>query len=94
MSIFPTMILLPTLVRSLLQDDLLDELRLMVGPVVVGSGKRLFEDGSNRVTLRLVDSKTFSTGISTSPTSWRRAKVIGGPGHFILTLFCSIHPIS
>src|SRR5215217_6428695 len=35
-----------TLLRSLLREDLLDELRLMVHPVVVGSGKRLFEGGS------------------------------------------------
>ena len=51
------------LVRSLLQDDLLDELRLMVHPVVVGSGKRLFEEGSDQKALELVDSKTFSTGV-------------------------------
>jgi dihydrofolate reductase len=37
----------PTLVRSLLEDGLLDELRLMVHPIVVGSGKRLFEEGSD-----------------------------------------------
>ena len=53
----------PTLVRSLLQDGLLDELRLMVHPIVVGSGKRLFKEGGDRKTLRLVDSKTFSTGV-------------------------------
>jgi dihydrofolate reductase len=53
----------PTLVRSLLAADLLDELRLMVHPIVVGSGKRLFEDGSDRKALELVDSKTFSTGV-------------------------------
>ena len=53
----------PTLVRSLLQDDLLDELRLMVHPIVVGSGKRLFEDGSDQKALQLVDSKIFSTGV-------------------------------
>jgi dihydrofolate reductase len=53
----------PTLVRSLLEDDLLDELRLMVHPIVVGSGKRLFEEGSDRKALRLVGSKTFSTGV-------------------------------
>jgi dihydrofolate reductase len=35
------------LVRSLLEEDLLDELRLMVHPIVVGSGKRLFEEGSD-----------------------------------------------
>ena len=53
----------PTLVRSLLQENLLDELRLMVHPIVMGSGKRLFEDGSDQKALELVDSKTFSTGV-------------------------------
>ena len=52
-----------TLVQSLLQDDLLDELWLMVFPVVVGSGKRLFEDGGDLKGLKLVDSRTFSTGV-------------------------------
>ena len=52
-----------TLVRSLLRYDLLDELRLMVHPIVLGSGKRLFEDGGGRKALELVDSKTFSTGV-------------------------------
>jgi dihydrofolate reductase len=52
-----------TLVRSLLAEDLLDELRLMVHPVVVGSGKRLFEEGGEQKALELVDSKTFSTGV-------------------------------
>jgi dihydrofolate reductase len=52
-----------TLVRSLLEEDLLDELRLMVHPIVVGSGKRLFEDGGDQKALQLVDSKTFSTGV-------------------------------
>jgi dihydrofolate reductase len=53
----------PTLVRSLLAYDLLDELRLMVHPIIVGSGKRLFEDGGDQKALELVDSKTFSTGV-------------------------------
>jgi dihydrofolate reductase len=53
----------PTLVRSLLEEDLLDELRLMVHPIVVGSGKRLFEDGGDQKALQLIDSKTFSTGV-------------------------------
>jgi len=52
-----------TLVRSLLQDDLLDELRLMVHPIVMGSGKRLFEEGGGQKALKLVDSKTFGTGV-------------------------------
>ena len=52
-----------TLVQSLLQDDLLDELRLMIHPVVVGSGKRLFQEGGGPKGLKLVDSMTFSTGV-------------------------------
>jgi dihydrofolate reductase len=52
-----------TLVRSLLRDDLLDELGLLVCPIVVGRGKRLFEDVSNRVPLKLVDATPFSTGV-------------------------------
>jgi dihydrofolate reductase len=54
----------PTLVRSLLQHDLLDELTLMVHPVVVGSGKRLFKDGSELKRLKLVDTKTTLTGVA------------------------------
>jgi dihydrofolate reductase len=52
-----------TLVRSLLEADLLDELSLMVHPVVLGRGKHLFEEGSDQKTLELVDSKTFSIGV-------------------------------
>ena len=52
-----------TLVRSLLEDGLIDELRLMVHPVVLGSGKRLFQEGEKQSALELVDSKTFSTGV-------------------------------
>jgi len=51
------------LVRSLLRDGLLDELRLMVPPIVLGSGKRLFPDGSEQMSLKLADAKTFSTGV-------------------------------
>jgi dihydrofolate reductase len=53
----------PTLVHSLLQDDLLDELTLMVHPVVVGRGKRLFKDESDLKRLKLVDSKPTRTGV-------------------------------
>jgi dihydrofolate reductase len=52
-----------TLVRSLLADGLLDELTLMVHPVVLGGGKRLFEEGGDQKSLELVDSKTFGTGV-------------------------------
>ena len=54
----------PTLVYSLLQNDLLDELILMVHPVVAGSGKRLFRDGGDLKRLRLVDSKTTGSGVA------------------------------
>lgn len=54
----------PTLVRSLLQNNLLDELTLMVHPVVVGHGKRLFTDGLDLKRLKLVDSKITSTGVA------------------------------
>ena len=53
-----------TLVRSLLRDGLLDELRLLVHPIVVGSGKRLFVDGEPQTPLKLVESKTFDTGVA------------------------------
>jgi dihydrofolate reductase len=52
-----------TLVRSLLRDGLLDELKLMIHPIVVGSGKRLFEEGEGQTKLELVDARTFSTGV-------------------------------
>jgi dihydrofolate reductase len=53
----------PTLVRSLLRDGLLDELSLMVHPVVVGSGMRLFDGITDQLHLKLVESTTFSTGV-------------------------------
>jgi dihydrofolate reductase len=52
-----------TLVRSLLGDGLLDELRLMIHPVVLGSGRSLFENGAPQVPLELVAAQTFGTGV-------------------------------
>jgi dihydrofolate reductase len=52
-----------TLVRWLLANDLLDELHLMVHPIVVGRGQRLFADQHEQKALKLIDSKTFSTGV-------------------------------
>jgi dihydrofolate reductase len=46
-----------TLMRELLENDLVDEYRLMVFPVVLGSGKRLFPDAIDATPLRLVDAK-------------------------------------
>jgi dihydrofolate reductase len=53
----------PTLVRSLLQENLLDELKLMIHPVVVGKGKRLFTEDVDLKRLQLVDSKVTGTGV-------------------------------
>ena len=52
------------LVQTLLEHDLVDEMRLMVFPVVLGSGKRLFGETSDKKPMRLVDSKTFGDGIT------------------------------
>lgn len=53
----------PTLVRSLLDGDVLDELQLLVHPVVLGRGRRLFEENSPQRPLRLADSEAFKTGV-------------------------------
>jgi dihydrofolate reductase len=52
------------LVQTLLENDLVDELRLMVFPVVLGSGKRLFDATSDKKPLRLVDSKIVGDGVA------------------------------
>jgi dihydrofolate reductase len=52
------------LAQTLLEHDLVDELRLMVFPVVLGSGKRLFGETSDKKSLRLVDSKTVGDGVA------------------------------
>jgi dihydrofolate reductase len=52
------------LVQELLEKDLVDEVRLMVFPVVLGSGKRIFGETSDKKPLRLADSKTVGDGVS------------------------------
>jgi dihydrofolate reductase len=51
------------LAQTLLEHDLVDELRLMVFPVVLGTGKRLFGDPGEKKTLRLADSKVVGDGV-------------------------------
>ena len=53
-----------TLAQALLEEDLVDELRLMVYPVVLGIGKRLFGETSDKKPLRLVDSKVVGDGVT------------------------------
>ncbi len=50
-----------TLFETLLANDLVDELRLMIFPTILGRGQRLFPDGIERVRFRLADTKTVGT---------------------------------
>jgi dihydrofolate reductase len=52
------------LVQSLLENDLVDQLNLMVFPVVLGTGKRVFGETSDKKPLKLTDSKTVGDGVA------------------------------
>ena len=51
------------LVQSLLRHNLIDEFVLLIHPLILGTGRRLFTDGGASATLRLVDTKTSTTGV-------------------------------
>lgn len=51
------------LVQTLMEADLIDEYRLMLYPVVVGKGKKLFPEGSAKKTMKLVSTQTFASGV-------------------------------
>jgi dihydrofolate reductase len=67
----------PTLIRTLMEHDLVDEYRLMVFPTVLGTGKRLFGDGSKLSTLRLVDAKPVGPD-GVVVLTYERARTAGG----------------
>jgi dihydrofolate reductase len=52
------------LLRTLIEHDLVDELRLKIFPVVLGSSERLFSETSDKKPMRLVDSQTLGEGIA------------------------------
>jgi class 3 adenylate cyclase/dihydrofolate reductase len=52
------------LLNSLIKHDVIDEYRLMVFPVVLGSGKRLFRDANHTTQLQLVETRTFDSGVT------------------------------
>jgi dihydrofolate reductase len=52
------------LVRTLMEHDLVDELRLTVFPVALGAGERLFGETSDKRPLRLIDTKTIGSGLA------------------------------
>jgi dihydrofolate reductase len=54
----------PGLIQTLLEHDLIDEYRLWIFPVMIGTGKRFFGDGTMPAALKLVDSKVSKTGVT------------------------------
>jgi dihydrofolate reductase len=73
------------LVHALTDAGLIDEYHVFVHPVAVGSGKRLFRDGSALIGLRLTDTKTFSGGVvaltyEPAPVGTDEARAASAPG--------------
>jgi dihydrofolate reductase len=68
------------LVQTLLRHDLVDEFHVVVFPVLIGSGKRLFGEGTGPAGLRLVDSTTLDTGVVTSTYARAGALTYGAMG--------------
>ncbi|MGH2713443.1 MAG: dihydrofolate reductase family protein [Thermoleophilaceae bacterium] len=69
----------PGLIQTLLEHDLIDEFRMWIFPVVLGTGKRFFGDGTIPAALRLVDSKVSKTGVTIN--TYERAGDVN-PGSF------------
>jgi dihydrofolate reductase len=69
----------PGLIQTLLEHDLIDEFRLWIFPVLIGTGKRLFGDGTIPAALKLVDSTVSKTGVTIN--TYERAGAVE-PGSF------------
>jgi dihydrofolate reductase len=69
----------PGLIQTLLERDLIDEYRMWIFPLVIGTGKRFFGEGTVPAALKLVDSKVSKTGVTVN--TYRRAGEIE-PGSF------------
>ena len=69
----------PGLIQTLLKHDLIDEYRMWIFPVVIGTGKRFFGDGTIPAGLKLVDSRATKTGVTVN--TYERAAEIN-PGSF------------
>jgi dihydrofolate reductase len=67
-----------TLVNSLKQHDLVDEYRLMVFPIILGSGMRLFDEAADATALALVDTRRLESG--TMILTYRPARTVGEGG--------------
>jgi dihydrofolate reductase len=82
-----------SVVRQLLAAGLLDELHLLVHPIAVRKGMRLFDEGETPIPLRLISSETFETGVPSRPAtppmttprsscpSPNSSRPAGAPGH-------------
>jgi dihydrofolate reductase len=69
----------PGLIQTLLEHDLIDQYRMWIFPLVLGTGKRFFGDGTIPVGLRLVDSRVSKSGVTIN--TYERAGSIS-PGSF------------
>jgi len=69
----------PGLIQALLKHDLIDEFRMWIFPVVIGTGKRFFGDGTIPAGLKLIESKVSKTGVTIN--TYERAGDIK-PGSF------------
>jgi dihydrofolate reductase len=71
----------PGLIQTLLEHDLVDQFRLWIFPLVIGTGKRFFGDGTIPAALQLVDSKVSKTGVTVN-TYERAGEIDSGSFEF------------